>query len=128
MMSCPISARPVIYANGGPLTNQWAQTVSERFATCFGLIGPGNLFPQIEKIPDIAEMLVTIEYPSSPFLVNGTRYTFMIHGRSNAAYALRSGGFSGTQEYLGPISLTAKCPILHSTQPPTAMPLSSSKF
>ena len=128
MMSCPISARPVIYANGGPLTNQWAQTVSERFTACFGLIGPDKLFPQIENIPDITEMLVTIEYPSSLFLVNGTRYTFMIHGRSNSAYALRSGGFSGTQEYFGPISLTAKCPALDSTRPPTVMRLSSSKF
>ena len=109
-ISPSLLARPVIYANGGPLTQEWAQLLAERFTTCFGLLGPDNLFPQSESIPNPAEMLVTIEYPPSPFLVNGARYTFMIHGKSNSAYALRSGGFSGAQEYFGPIPLTSTCP------------------
>ena len=110
-------ARPVIHANGGPLTHEWAQSIAERFITCFGLVGPDDLFPRTATIPDPAELLVTIQYLPSPFLVNGTFYTLMFHGRSNSAYAVRSGGFSGAREYFGPISLRAKCPTLRSSHP-----------
>lgn len=88
----------------------WAQNVAVRFSKCFGAQGTLLDVPIATGTPPSREMLATVELTGNELISDGYRHTLLIHGPSNKAYVVRSGGYAGTIQTLGPLPLSTSCP------------------
>lgn len=88
----------------------WVQNVAVRFSSCFGAQGTFLDIPVATSTPPSREMLATVELTGNELISDGYRHTLLIHGPSNKAYVVRSGGYAGTIQTLGPLPLSTSCP------------------
>ncbi|MES2879398.1 MAG: hypothetical protein V4713_13365 [Pseudomonadota bacterium] len=88
----------------------WLQGIAKRFAPCVGPFGVNARFPKINELPPYSEMLGFIVLSDPGIVSDGYYQTLEIHGPSNTAFIVQSGGIAGTQTVYGPVPLSFQCP------------------
>jgi hypothetical protein len=87
----------------------WLRDIAQRFAQCVGQFGVSDDFPVAQQLPPASEMLGTIVLAKPVMVSDGYHQSLMVHGPSNSAFIVQSGGFAGYQTIYGPISLGFQC-------------------